>query len=768
MEECTSFESVLPDVRSEGNLLPADMLVHILNRDSKLPGMSEDDYHLIGGVQLKEAINQSWQKMQTVWKSFAAIKDTFTSENATTGPTRRRLLLPLFSELGYGRLNAAKPVEQLVRREDGSSVFYPISHFWGSSPIHLLGWDVSLDTKTPGATGAAKASPHSMVQDFLNRSDDHLWGFVSNGRQLRILRDNASLSQQAYVQFDLEAIFTGGAFDEFALLWLVCHQSRVEAPDGHPESCLLEQWSNLAQKASIQALDRLRGAVGEAITILGNGFLQSGNAELLQKLQSCQLNVREYFHQLLRLAYRMIFLFVAEERNLLHPVDAPETARGYYARYYSMEHLRRLSRLIPGGRYCDLFEGLKLVMRSLNKKEGCPQLGLAPLGGFLWSDNALPDLMPCRLRNAHLLRAMQALGYTRRQWDLRPIDWEHLGARELGSVYEALLEKVPDIRGDRFELDFKPGNERKTTGSYYTPTPLINSLLDSALEPVLARAEGSPHPEAALLSLKICDPACGSGHFLLAAAQRIAHHLACLRTGDKEPAPSELHKALHEVIGRCLYGIDINPMSVELCKVNLWMEAMEPGKPLTFLDHHILCGNSLMGTTARHILGGIPGDAFTALGEDDKKACNALKRQNKNQFSAKKGGGNLTDEEYQQLGKELLHSVDPFTPETMPENNLEDLERREAAFQAWQESDACRRKKFLYDLWTAAFVMRRYYPEEKTLPDGEKVKLGLPFGVTWETILHYAGSKPLPKGLEEAVEKGGQGLPVFPCGSILP
>lgn len=370
MKKFMPFESVLPDIRSEGNLLPADMLMHILHRDRGIPGLTEDDYHLIGGVRLTEAINQSWQKMQTVWTNFAAKMSSFPDEKSTTGPTRELLLLPLFSELGYGRLNAAKPEERLVQREDGSTVSYPISHLWGSSPIHLLGWGVSLDTKTPSITGADKSSPHSMVQDFLNRSDNHLWGFVSNGQQLRILRDNASLSQQAYVQFDLEAIFTSGSFDEFALLWLVCHQSRVESPAGHPETCLLEQWSQQAQKTAVQALESLRSSVRNAIIFLGSGFLQSGNTELHQKLQSGQLDVREYFHQLLRLAYRMIFLFVAEERNLLHPTDAPIAARECYARYYSMGHLRRLAMQIPGGRYCDLFEGMKLVMRSLNKKEG--------------------------------------------------------------------------------------------------------------------------------------------------------------------------------------------------------------------------------------------------------------------------------------------------------------------------------------------------------------------------------------------------------------
>ena len=102
-------------------------------------------------------------------------------------------------------------------------------------------------------------------------------------------------------------------------------------------------------------------------------------------------------------------------------------------------------------------------------------------------------------------------------------------------------------------------------------------------------------PEAAILGLRVLDPAVGSGHFLVAAARRIARRLASVRTGDPEPAPEAVRHALRDVVGRCLYGIDVNPMAVELCKVSLWMEGTEPGRALSFLDSHIVCGNALLG-----------------------------------------------------------------------------------------------------------------------------------------------------------------------------
>src|SRR5208337_5453896 len=101
------------------------------------------------------------------------------------------------------------------------------------------------------------------------------------------------------------------------------------------------------------------------------------------------------------------------------------------------------------------------------------------------------------------------------------------------------------------------------------------------LDPVVQEALAKPNPEEALLNLNICDPACGSGHFLIAAAERMAKHLARLRTGDDEPSLRAIQHAKRDIIGRCIYGVDLNEMAAELCMVSLWMEAMEPGKPLS-------------------------------------------------------------------------------------------------------------------------------------------------------------------------------------------
>ncbi len=735
----TSF----PNVQTWGQLLPADLLRRVLLFDKEMEGLEPKDYHLVG-EKLNEAINRSWQKMLSVWHEFAACRDRLASTETGTSQTREFLLLPLFQELGYGRLAGAKPEEREVELPDGSRQSYPISHFGYESPIHLVGCKVSLDTKSAGVMGAARQSPHSLVQEFLNRSDAHLWGFVSNGLTLRILRDNASLSRQAYVEFNLEGIFQEESYSEFALMWLCCHQSRVHTEGEAPENCWLERWYKDAGKASVAALESLRGNVTNAIEILGQGFI-GANPELRQKLANGTLDKQDYFRQLLRLAYRLIFLFVVEERGILHDPQASTVARERYDQYWSLHRLRDLARQTPGSRHHDLWEGVKFVMGALRGPDKCEFLGLAPMGSFLWSDEALPDIAELKLSNSSLLEAIRALAFTvTAAWEKRPVDWRHLGAQELGSIYESLLEMQPKIGEGTFKLGSAAGNDRKTTGSYYTPAPLIESLLETALDPVIDDAVKSENPEAALLDLKVCDPACGSGHFLLAAANRIAKRLAVLRTGDAEPTIPALQEALRDVVSRCIYGVDINPMSVELCRVGLWLETHEPGKPLSFLEHHIMCGNSLMGTTADAIKKDFPENTYAALRGDDKKAAVQLKKNNDARRKEKQL--RLFHDVEEMKYTAVFDAVEPHKLEAMPENTLKEVEAKKQAWQNKQADEAWQRKKTFYDMWTAAFVLPRQF-----YTGAGKVIQAL--GVTWNTLTRFADRQDPPQELSEAIKK---------------
>ncbi|CAM9658579.1 unnamed protein product [Phaeothamnion confervicola] len=278
---------------------------------------------------------------------------------------------------------------------------------------------------------------------------------------------------------------------------------------------------------------------------------------------------------------------------------------------------------------------------------------------------------------------------------------------ELGSVYESLLELTPRASADARTFEFAEGGEtrgnaRKTSGSYYTPDSLVKLLLDSTLEPVLdaAEARNIADPSAEILKLSIVDPACGSGHFLLGAARRAAARIAKHRSPGA-PSQEEFQHALREVVSHCIYGVDRNPMAVELCKVALWIEALEPGKPLTFLDSHIRCGDSLIGVFDINVLrNGIPEDAFKPLLGDEKDAVFYYRAKNKREIQERKKietGLDLVAGQ-SELSKAFAGLM------ARPEDNLEDIEAKRRIFDslmvrggtAWKLKTAC-------DLWTAAW-----------------------------------------------------------------
>lgn len=690
--------TIFTTVRSEGAILPPDLLTRIATLDPNLPGLTPDNYNLLKSEKLNEAINRSWNRLLNAWGTFKSSREKLPEKDAGTTLTRERWLLPLFAELGYGRLLTARAIEV----NDKS---YAISHGWQHTPIHLVSFRVDLDQYSRSVAGAARNSPHSLVQELLNRSEGHLWGIVSNGLRLRVLRNNASLTRQAYVEFDLDAMMNGEVYADFALLWLLCHQSRVEAE--RPAECWLEKWSRTALEQGTRALDQLRNGVEKAITALGGGFLaHQANATLREKLRSGDLNQQDYYRQVLRLVYRLIVLFVAEDREILFHPAAGEIERERYSAYYSTARLRRLAEQRVGTRHADLYAGLRLVMEALGRDNGCPELGLPVLNSFLFSREAVADIIDCEIANRDLLDAIRSLALTNDRYSRRVVDYKNLGAEELGSVYELLLELHPvlHIEAAKFELATASGHERKTTGSYYTPTSLINCLLNSALDPVLDEAEQQPDPETAILNLKVCDPACGSGHFLIAAAHRIARRLASIRTGVEEPAPSERRKALRDVVGRCIYGVDINPMSVELCKVSLWMEAIEPGKPLSFLEQHIQCGNSLLGATPALLANGIPDSAFEVIEGDDKKICSEYKKKNKYQ---REGNRTLFDPEgqpWERLG-DLAGSM--MQLDDMRDDTVEDIHRKQDYYEQLVKSSGYEFGRLWADAWCAAFVWKK-------------------------------------------------------------
>jgi hypothetical protein len=266
--------------------------------------------------------------------------------------------------------------------------------------------------------------------------------------------------------------------------------------------------------------------------------------------------------------------------------------------------------------------------------------------------------------------------------------------------------------------------------------------LDPVVEVAVTGKRGI-EAERAVLALKICDPAVGSGHFLVGAAHRLARHLSRIRAiseGESEPSPLTYQHSLRDVIGRCLYGVDVNPMAAELCRVSLWLEALEPGKPLSFLDHHIRVGNSLLGATPQLIAAGLPEETFTAIEGDDKKACTVLRKRNR---AERKGMGPLFAQQDAETQLRLQKAAASL--EELPDDRPQDIHAKELAFRRHEETEEYLQKKRLADAWCAAFVIRKHFRD----PAREASAAG----ITQASLNDLAAGRPIAEELDTEIQR---------------
>jgi hypothetical protein len=552
-----------------------------------------------------------------------------------------------------------------------------------------------------GASGRiARRSPTVLLQDWLNANPDFYWGLVFAGDRLRLMRDNASLTRPAWIEADLGAIFRDEMFADFAALWLLIHASRFGAEGAGASDCALERWREAGMRAGTSARERLRVNVEEALMALGQGILDA-NPAIRERLDTNQLTMPHLFEQMLRVVYRLIFLGVAEDRDLLHPPATPKAVRDLYSNNYGFAWARdKSTRRNAHDHHHDAWEGVKVTFRALERGEKL--LGLPALGGVF--DRALtPDLDAAQIPNRALLAAAFKLGWLIEDGRRVRINWRDMATEELGSVYEGLLELVPVRENEGRTFSFAGGaeargNARKVSGSYYTPDSLVQCLLDSALDPVLERAEAEGGAEA-ILELNVIDPACGSGHFLLGAARRMATRVAQLRNPD---AP-DYNAAMRDVVRNCIHGVDRNPMAIELAKVALWIESVEPGKPLGFLDANIQCGDSLLGVFDLKALDeGIPDDAYKPLTGDDKDTAKYFAKRNKDEKKGQgtldfiRGGGTLPPAKLAATMNDLRH---------LPEDSVAQVAEKRRRFAAWEADPKRYATKVACDLYIAAFLL---------------------------------------------------------------
>ena len=727
-------------IRIEGGLIPAEELTRLtLLADPKGSEQTEAQYRIAKGLKLRDEIARDFKIALNLWQDFQALRQR--QDIQTHEVTVREWLLPLLRDVLHFH-DAARCPEILHAGHQ-----YAIGHAGtgGRVPLVFAGFGQPLDNAAerfgetnPDTGKTRRRSPFMLAQEALNASDASLWAIVSNGLTLRILRDNASLTRPAYIEVDLEVLFTEELLADFSAFWLLAHASRFGVAETPPTDCPWERWRAVGQQAGVTVRGKLRYQVSEALRALGTGFLSHpANGALRAALQSTQdgYDRQAFFEELLRLVYRLIFLATVEDRRdrgtgerLVFAPDASDEAKARYLAGYSLTWLReRAVRRSQHDRHADLWQALTITFGALGTGE--PALGLPALGGLFDADQC-PHLDAAQLDNRHLLAAVFQLGWFRADGGLSRVNYRDMGPEELGSVYESLLELVPDLQGlaspatarlafvgdDETDASTK-GNTRKLTGSYYTPDSLVQELIKSALEPVIAQTvKANPEqPVQALLALTVCDPACGSGHFLLSAARRLADEVALHRAAAEReggaPTPSDYRHALRDVVGRCIFGVDKNPMAIQLAKTALWLEAYSPDRPLSFVDHHLRVGDALLGVLDPTVLeNGIPDEAYTALSGDNKEVAAALKRQNKvdlESWNAISGGDLLTQAATAQSALQV-EQLDDETPEHL-------TAKRAAFLAAKQEAERTPLAR-LADTYVAAFLARKAVGEEERVP----------------------------------------------------
>jgi hypothetical protein len=760
-------------IRIEGGLIPADELTRLTTL--QVPEKTEQkdaQYGIPKGLKLRDEVARFWKIGQNLWSEFQSLRQR--QDVDAHRATVQDFLLPLLRDvLGYSDLAPGASVQAF-----GHTYNVGYAARAGHLPVILAAHAQALDVSAErfgdlnADTGKTRRrSPFTLAQEALNASDASLWAITSNGLVLRILRDNPSLTRPAYVEVDIEAIFSEDLYADFTAFWLLAHASRFGKADAEPADCPWERWRTAGQEAGVTIRSNLRYQVAQALRALGTGFLSHPSnghlrEQLQEQVQAEGLGKQAFFEELLGLVYRLIFLSTVEDRvdpatgqPLIFTPGTPSDVRLRYLSGYSLTWLReRAVRRSSFDTHSDLWQALSITFDALAKGEGA--LGLPALGGLFGADQC-PHLASAHIENRWLLSAVFQLGYFRQTSSLTRVNYRDMGPEELGSVYESLLELVPDIQslgqphmaklafvGDDDADASTKGNTRKLTGSYYTPETLVQELIKSALEPVIAQTVKA-HPERpvdALLQITVCDPACGSGHFLLAAARRLADEVAKLRgaqfnaqiSATRTSAPVDEQQtyrhALRDVVSHCIYGVDKNPMAIALAKTALWLEAYTPDRPLTFLDHHLQVGDALLGVLEPKVLeSGIPDEAYAVLSGDDKATAATLKKKNK--IDRKSWKAVVASDLFRSSG--IVAQADAV--EHLPDDSLKGIAVKR---RAWELASAQTQYSILArlaDTYVAAFLAPKVPEASASIPLS---------GYLWGLLHPTSGETPKPEVTE--------------------
>ena len=530
----------------------------------------------------------------------------------------------------------------------------------GLAVVESKRWKRPLDRRSDRQ--GEESAPSTQMLRYLRRVDDLTtgllrWGILTNGARWRLYYQGARSVSEQFFEVDLPAILDLPGHNDglFALddaerrhclkLFALVFRREAFLPDAVDERTFHQR----AIEEGRFYEERVAGNLSKLV--FGQVFPELASAIAAEAPEAPLPEVRE---AALILLYRLLFILYAEDRDLLPVRDARYDDYGLRDKVRGDIGDRKDRGDVfseDAARYWSAVDDLCRVV-----DRGDPAIGLPPYNGGLFDRARVPLLDRTRLGDRVMADVIDALSFEQDETGRRRyINYRDLGVRQLGSIYERLLEHEIVREGDTVAV--RPNIfARKGSGSYYTPDDLVGLIVEETIGPLVqaridefmeqaARvpAEGPAReravarlaerdPAEAILALKVCDPARGSGHFLVSLVDYLADSVIAAMAeaeaaveGYVSPLASRIqairerivanaeernwaidrnrlddrHIVRRMVLKRCVYGVDKNPMAVELAKVALWLHTFTVGAPLSFLDHHLRCGDSLFGAWMR-------------------------------------------------------------------------------------------------------------------------------------------------------------------------
>lgn len=653
--------------------------------------------------RLPQAGPKIWPTDEEVLPLYKAIQELYEKNiiglrKGNEANTERRFIDKVFNKLGFGYLNRDKIPE--AERSQFPDYFLYSTHEEADKAFELSSqkkyklaisiadakrWDHNLDQPSSGKGKAPRGTyPHQQMRDYLSELEHIKWGILTNGKEWRLYYKEGRSSK--FFEIDLEECLEDiQRFKYFYILFRPV--AFIKDSSGR---CLLDNIYDESLRFQENVEKDLRERVFKCVEWLGHGFLSREENNLSEK------DLDAVYHHSLILLYRILFVLNAEARDLL-----PTNPQTKYYKHYGIQRIKDKVQNERGefiNSKTALFDDLSGLFHLINGSDEKlnKDMNIPRYNGGLFDPERYSFLEDKKVGDDVLSEIIYELSNrTDKNGDVISIDYKGLGERHLGTVYEGLLEHKFSFDNGKVVLKNDKG-ERKATGAYYTPDYIVKYIIENTLTPILKEIDERIKKEykdvkddsfaREVLRLNICDPAMGSGHFLVEAVQYLADEIACHPTTDlktqKSVTEDEINYWKRKVVESCIYGIDIKELAVELAKLSLWLKTVDKSQPLNFLDHHLRCGNSLIGARINDL----------------------------NYLMLSKGKQKKSEEQDEQLvlfdksrfREDITAIIKGFHAiEEMPTEKLSDIKAKEKTFHTL--TDELVRYREIADLWSSLF-----------------------------------------------------------------